>query len=153
EANMALVKETLADMPRVVRNLDAAVAYLKAHEQINGKIAAIGWCFGGGVALSFALDGVNHEGTAMFYGPLLDDPAKMKMIHHEIYGTFAGLDTTIPRDQVDKFATALKAAGIANDIHVYDDVKHGFWLYVDRDPEHNAAPALDAWRRLKAYLK
>ena len=153
DENMALVKETLADLPKVVRNLDAAVAYLKAHEQINGKIAAIGWCFGGGVALSFALDGVNHEGTAMFYGRLLDDPAQMKKIHHEIYGTFAGLDPTIPKDQVEKFATALKAAGIPNDIHVYDAVQHGFWLYVDRDPEHNAQPALDAWQRLKAYLK
>jgi len=153
DENMALVKETLADLPKVVRNLDAAVAYLKAHEQINGKIAAIGWCFGGGVALSFALDGVDHAGTAMFYGRLLDDPDKMKMIHHEIYGTFAGLDPTIPKDQVEKFATALKAAGIPNDIHVYDAVQHGFWLYVDRDPEHNAAPALDAWQRLKAYLQ
>ena len=37
-------------------------------------------------------------------------------------------------------------------MHIYDDVKHGFWLYVDRDPKANAAPALDAWQRLKAYL-
>jgi len=38
------------------------------------------------------------------------------------------------------------------DVHVYDDVKHGFWLYVDRDPETNLAPAADAWQRLKDYL-
>ena len=32
-------------------------------------------------------------------------------------------------------------------------VEHGFWLHVDRNPEANLAPALDAWRRLKSYLK
>ena len=43
--------------------------------------------------------------------------------------------------------------GITNDVHVYDDTQHGFWLYVDRDPETNLAPAADAWQRLKAYLR
>jgi dienelactone hydrolase len=46
----------------------------------------------------------------------------------------------------------LRGAGVKNDVHIYDDVKHGFWLYVDRDPKANTAPALDAWQRLKAYL-
>jgi len=152
QENMALVKETLANPQRMIDNLDAAVKFLKARKDVNGKVAAIGWCYGGGVALSFGLDGANHEGTAMFYGRLLDDPEKLKHLHHELYGTFAGLDENIKRDDVDHFVSALRAAGIANDVHVYDDVKHGFWLYVDRDPEANAAPALDAWQRLKAYL-
>ena len=40
-----------------------------------------------------------------------------------------------------------------NDVHVYDAVNHGFWLRVDEDPELGEAPALDAWRRLQAYLQ
>ena len=36
---------------------------------------------------------------------------------------------------------------------VYDEVEHGFWLHVERDPDKNLAPALGAWRRLKGYLK
>jgi len=152
QENMALVKETLANPQQMIANLDSAVKFLKARKDVNGRVAAIGWCYGGGVALSFGLDGANHEGTAMFYGRLLDDPEKLKHLHHELYGTFAGLDENIKRDDVDHFVTALRGAGIANDVHVYDDVKHGFWLYVDRDPDANAAPALDAWQRLKAYL-
>ncbi len=76
----------------MIANLDAAVKFLKARKDVSGKVAAIGWCYGGGVALSFGLDGANHEGTAMFYGRLVDDPEKLKHLHHELYGTFAGLD-------------------------------------------------------------
>lgn len=153
EENMALVNETLANQEEIIRNLDAAAAFLKSRKDVSGKVAAIGWCFGGGVALSFALGGENHEGTAIFYGTLLADPEKMKRIHHEIYGTFAGNDERITREQVDGFVAALRKAGIKNDVHIYDDVNHGFWMYVDRDPEHSLQPALDAWRRLKDYLK
>jgi len=153
EENLALVNETLARPDEIIRNLDAAVAFLKARPDVNGKVAAIGWCYGGGVALSFALGSDNHEGTAIFYGRLLDDPEKMKHIHHEIHGTFAGNDTGIPREAVDRFVAALRKAGIPNDVHVYDDVEHGFWLYVDRDPEKNLGPAVHAWQRLRAYLR
>ena len=102
--------------------------------------------------MSYALGSENHEATAIFYGRLLDDPEKMQHIHHEIYGTFAETDTGIPVAQVNQFVAALRKADIANDVHIYDEVKHGFWLHVDRDLKTNEAPALDAWQRLKAYL-
>lgn len=153
EENRALVQETLARPERIVANLDAAAGFLKRRPDVTGKVAAIGWCYGGGVALSYALGSEHHEGTAMFYGRLLQDPERLAAIHHEVYGTFAGNDRGIPPAQVDAFVAALRKAGVANDVHVYDAVDHGFWLYVDRDPEANLGPALDAWQRLKAYLK
>ncbi|MGB5622327.1 MAG: dienelactone hydrolase family protein [Gammaproteobacteria bacterium] len=152
DENIALVRETRADPERMIANLDAAARYLRSRGDVSGRVAAIGWCFGGGVALSYALGGENHEGTAIFYGSLLEDPEQMSHVHHEIYGTFAGDDRGIPPEQVERFVAALRAAGIDNDVHVYDDVKHGFWLYVDRDPETNLEPAADAWQRLKDYL-
>lgn len=153
EENMALVRETYANQAEMIDNLKAATDYLKARDDANGRVAAIGWCYGGGVALTYALGSENHEGTAIFYGRLLDDPEQLKAIHHEILGTFAGLDQSITIEQVDNFVKALRVAGVPNDVHVYDDVEHGFWLHVDRNPQANAAPALDAWQRLKAYLK
>lgn len=152
DENIALVKAARAEPERMIANLDAAARYLRGREDVSGRVAAIGWCFGGGVALSYALGGENHEGTAIFYGSLLEDPEQMSHIHHEIYGTFAADDRGIPPEQVERFVAALRAAGIDNDVHVYDDVKHGFWLYVDRDPETNLEPAADAWQRLKDYL-
>ncbi len=153
EQNMALMQETQADPERIIKNLDAAVRYLRSRPDVTGKVAAMGWCFGGGVALSFALGGESHEGTAIFYGRLIEDPGVLASIDHPVYGTFAELDGGIPPEQVNRFAEALRAAGVENDIHIYDDVNHGFWLWVDRDPDTAAAPAADAWDRLKAYLQ
>jgi len=153
DENMVLVRETLADPDEIIRNLDAAVDFLEKRSDTTGKIGAVGWCYGGGVALSFALGSDTHDATAIFYGSLLDDPEQMKNIHHEVYGTFARNDSGIPVDKVNAFVAALRSAGIENDVHIYDDVRHGFWLHVDRDPETNTGPAKDAWQRLKAYFK
>lgn len=112
----------------------------------------MGWCFGGGIALSYGLGGQNHEGTAIFYGSLVDDPERLATLDHPVYGTFGELDTGIPPEEVERFVEALREAGVENDVHVYENVGHGFWLRVDEDPETRRAPALDAWRRLKAYL-
>jgi carboxymethylenebutenolidase len=152
EENRALTQEARANPRRMIDNLNAAAAFLRARDDATGRIATMGWCFGGGVALSYALGGENHEGTAMFYGQLVTDPDSLHSITHPIYGTFAELDSGIPPEQVARFVEALRAAGIENDVHVYDDVGHGFWLWVDQDLDVRRAPAADAWRRLLAYL-
>lgn len=150
--NMALVREARGDMATVIANLDGAQRFLRTRPDVTGGVATIGWCFGGGIALSYALGGEHHEGTAIFYGQLLTDPAELARIDHEIYGTFAEMDSGIPPDEVERFVAALREAGVPNDVHVYDAVDHGFWLWVDREPERRRVPAADAWRRLRAYL-
>ena len=152
EENRALTQEARANIPAVIANLDAAAAFVRGRDDATGKVATMGWCFGGGIALSYALGGEHHDGTAMFYGSLVTDPDSLAALDHPIYGTFAGQDDGIPPADVERFVNALREAGIENDVHVYDPVEHGFWLWVDRDPETNLAPAADAWRRLKAYL-
>ncbi|HUP20747.1 MAG TPA: dienelactone hydrolase family protein [Gemmatimonadota bacterium] len=152
EENRALVTEVRGRPEHVISNLDAAQRFLRSREDVAGKVATMGWCFGGGVALSYALGGERHEGTAIFYGSLVTDPDSLAALDHEIYGTFAEQDRGIPPEQVAAFVEALREAGVPNDVHVYDDVAHGFWLWVDQDPEARREPALDAWRRLKGYL-
>lgn len=152
EENIALMQEATADMPAVVANLNAATAYLKSRPDVSGRVGAMGWCFGGGIALSFGLDGEDHDATAIFYGRLVDDPAVLAGMDHEVYGTFARLDQNPPPEQVEAFESALRAAGIENDLHIYDEVNHGFWLRIDGAPETRSDAGLDAWERLKAYL-
>ena len=149
--NLALVRETQSDPELIIDNLNAAVLALKGRSGAE-KIATVGWCFGGGVALSYALGGETHEGTAIFYGRLVTDPDSLRAITHEVYGTFAGLDRGPSVSDVNAFVGAMRQAGIENDVHIYDDVNHGFWLHVDRDPDRRLAPAADAWQRLKHYL-
>jgi carboxymethylenebutenolidase len=152
DENRTLVQEAQSDMESVIANLDAAVAFLRARDDVTGRVGAMGWCFGGGIALSFGLDGVHHEATAVFYGRLVDDPETLAAMDHEVYGTFAREDQGIPPAAVRDFEAALDAAGIEHDLHIYDEVNHGFWLRVDGDPGTRSGPALDAWQRLKAYL-
>jgi len=149
--NLALVRETQSDPELIIDNLNAAVTALKGRSGAE-KIATVGWCFGGGVALSYALGGETHEGTAIFYGRLVTDPDSLRAITHEVYGTFAGLDRGPSVSDVNAFVGAMRQAGIENDVHIYDDVNHGFWLHVDRDLDRRLAPAADAWQRLKHYL-
>jgi len=152
DENRALVAEVNENPDRMIANLNAAVAYLRGREDVTGRVGAMGWCFGGGIALSFGLDGDNHEATAIFYGRLLDDPEVLASLDHAVYGTFGELDGGIPPEAVATFEAALDSAGVEHDVHVYDDVGHGFWLRVDEDPATRTAPAADAWARLKAYL-
>ena len=152
DENRALTAEANADPDAVIANLNEAVNFLRARDDVTGAIGTMGWCFGGGIALSYALGGEHHDATAIFYGRLVTDPAELAAIDHEVYGTFAEMDGGIPPDQVNQFVDALRAQDIENDVHIYDAVNHGFWLRVDDDPELRTAPALEAWQRLKAYL-
>ena len=150
--NRALMESVTADPQRIVANLDAAARFLRARPDATGRIATIGWCFGGGVALSYGIGGENHDGTAIFYGRLVTDPTVLRDMNHSIYGTFAAKDQGIPPAEVAQFVETLRNVGIPNDVHVYDDVDHGFWLWVDQEPAIRAAPALDAWERLLNFL-
>ena len=152
QENIALMTAASGDMDTVVANLDAAVAFLKQRTDVSGRVGAMGWCFGGGIALSYGLDGEQHEATAIFYGRLIDDPERLQHIDHEVYGTFARLDQGPAPADVEAFEAALNDIGIENDLHIYDEVGHGFWLRIDQDMETRAEPGLDAWNRLKAYL-
>ncbi len=152
EENRRLASETRGNMPAVIANLNAAQRFLRQRQDVTGKIGVMGWCFGGGVALSYALGGEHHDATAMFYGSLVMDPGELKKLNHPLYGTFAGQDQGIPPDQVRKFKAALDSLGLQNDVHIYDPVGHGFWLYVDQDPGTREAPARDAWGRLMQFL-
>ena len=151
--NRVLMSEHLANPDVMVANLDAAARFLRERDDVTGRVGTMGWCFGGGVALTYALGGEEHEATAIFYGSLVTDPAVLGSIDHEVYGSFAEMDNGIPPETVNEFVSALRAAGIENDVHIYDEVNHGFWLRIDGNPELRTEPALDAWQRLRGYLR
>jgi carboxymethylenebutenolidase len=153
DENVALMEEARGNPDAVIANLDAAQRLLRERSDVTGKIGVMGWCFGGGIALSYALGGEHHDATAIFYGSLVEDPAELAKLHHPVYGTFAEMDGGIPPEQVERFAATLDSLGIDNDIHIYDAVNHGFWLRVEQNRELREEPASDAWSRLKQFLQ
>jgi dienelactone hydrolase len=66
-----LMTSALADLPACRNRFNAAVTRLKAHSTVDGeKLAAIGYCFGGGVVLHMARYGAALKAVASFHGSL-----------------------------------------------------------------------------------
>lgn len=137
------------DGPARVANLQAATAYLQA--QGSSKVAALGWCFGGGQAAQLAVSGAPLAATVIYYGQPVTSTAALKKIHGPVLGIFGDKDASIPVDRVQAFDAALSEAGIAHEIKVYEGVGHAFAN--PSGANHAPAETKDAWARTLAFLK
>lgn len=112
---------------RGIRDLKAAEAYLSSQKNVDPqRIGAIGWCMGGGYALSFAVADPNLKAVVANYGPPPTDSDSLKQIHAAILGNYGGLDKGILPDDVASFATAMKKLGKSIDVKIYPDAGHAF---------------------------
>ena len=124
-------------------DLLAAVDFLKARPECNGRIGATGFCAGGGVVNAMAARFPDLAAGVPFYGdpPSAADAAKIKaplLLH------FAELDTRI-NSGWPAYEAALKAAGVKFQAHVYPKTNHGF--HNDTTPRYDEAAAKLAWQR------
>lgn len=129
---------------RFVADLNSGVAELQRRVP-DRKVAAVGYCFGGGLVWRLLAAGAPALSAAVpFYGPLPDNPdfAASKAAVMAIY---AALDTRITATQSTAKA-ALDRAGLVNDVVVEPGADHAF--FNDTGPRYNATAAGDAWRRV-----
>ena len=140
---------TKLDQTKIREDFVNAVAYLKSRPDSNGKIGAVGFCYGGGVAhmLSTRLPDLNA--AVSFYGnhPAAADAVKVKaplLIH------FAGMDERINASW-PAYESALKAAGVRYTAHTYANTQHGF--NNDTTPRFDEANTKLAWDRTLAFFK
>jgi carboxymethylenebutenolidase len=133
------------DRNKMTEDFVAAAMWLKSRPDCSGKIAATGFCFGGGVANTLAVRlGPDLAAAAPFYGavPMPADIPKIKaaiLVHH------GALDTRLAATWPD-YDKALTAAGAPHEGHIYPGAVHGF--NNDATPErYNKAAATQAWDR------
>ena len=133
------------DGKKMTEDMVAAAMWLKSRADCTGKIAATGFCYGGGIANTLAVRlGADIAAAAPFYGgpPTKDDIAKIKaaiLVHHGALDT--RLSATWPA-----YAEGLKAANVPHEGYIYPDAVHGF--HCDATPErYNKAAADLAWQR------
>jgi carboxymethylenebutenolidase len=67
-----------------------------------------------------------------------------------ILGLMGGDDPGIPQADVDAYREALDAAGVKNEIVVYEGAPHSFF---DRKQDDYAADSADAWERVLAFIE
>lgn len=152
--NPDVAHELMRGVPddRAARDLHAAVEFLKAQSNVKkDRIAAIGWCMGGGLALNLALTEPTLAACVVNYGHLATDPAALHKLHAAILGNFGGQDKGIPPDDVNKFEQALKQDGKKVDIKIYPDAGHAF-QNPNNKSGYRAADTADAWQRTVHFL-
>ncbi|MEK9195461.1 MAG: dienelactone hydrolase family protein, partial [Patescibacteria group bacterium] len=147
-SNEASTQVKTLDNKKALQNLQAAVAFLRSKG--TEKIASLGWCFGGGQSLQFALSGEKLAATIIYYGNLVTNTNELGKISWPVLGIFGDKDQSIPVTSVEQFNKALDGLGIKNSIHIYPGVGHAF-----ANPSGmNYAPeeTKDAWVKTVAFL-
>jgi carboxymethylenebutenolidase len=136
--------------PDVIASGKAAVAFLEAHPNGNGRVGAVGFCWGGGAVNNLAVNEPKLDAGVAYYGgqPKAEDVAKIQtpiMLH------YASLDERINAG-IPAYESALKAAGKAYELHMYEGVNHAF--NNDTAPARYNKEAADlAWSRTVAFFK
>lgn len=123
------------DPEGVMADLDAAADYGKHLPAANGKLAVVGFCWGGGKSFAFATQRKDLSAAFVFYGP---GPADVSSITAPVYGFYAGNDARIGATVPGTIA-AMKAAGKKYEPVTYDGAGHGF-MRAGEDPT-NTNPA------------
>ncbi len=131
-----------------IKDMQAGLDFLKADKGVNGRLAAIGFCMGGGFSYQIATHTKDLAGAVIFYGrtPLELVP----QVSCPLLASFGGLDKGIPPEGVQAWVEALTKAGKPVDAKVYPTAGHGF--FNDTRPAYNAAAAADAWQRTRKFF-
>ncbi|MBC7992483.1 MAG: dienelactone hydrolase family protein [Rhizobacter sp.] len=137
------------DQTKTREDFIAAFGYLKALPAGNGKVGAVGFCYGGGL--------VNHLATRLpelaagvpFYGgqPAAADVPRIKA---PLLLQYAGADERVNAGW-PAYEAALKAAGVSHEAFIYPGVQHGF--NNDTTPRYDEAAAKLSWQRTVAFFK
>ena len=132
------------DRAKMGEDFIAAAKWLKVRKDCNGKLGAVGFCFGGGIVNMLAVRlGSELSAGVPFYGgqPPAADVAKIKA---PLLIQYASLDERINKGW-PTFEAALKENHVAYQMYMYEGANHGF--HNDTTPRYDEAAAKLAWQR------
>ncbi len=130
--------------------LVASVEFLEGHPLANGKVGAVGFCWGGLKVNELAVEAEGLDAGVAYYGrqPPAEDVDRIRaplMLH------YAGLDERVNAG-IDAYKKALDDAGKTYELHMYEGANHAF--NNDTNPPRYDKDAADlAWGRTVAFLK
>ncbi len=157
------MQEAMSDQVAFKNRFLAALDYVRRQDNVDSSnIAAIGYCFGGGVVLNMARLGVDLKGVASFHGSLATKtPAKKGKIASQVMVFHGGSDAFVPEQQLEDFRAEMVSAEVQHEIVVYEAVDHSFTnpladMFAEKynmplsyDEEADA----DSWGKLQLFLE
>jgi dienelactone hydrolase len=141
----------------------AGMNLLKSEPTVDpARIAAIGYCFGGGVVLNMARQGVDLKGVAIFHGSLTAvKPAKPGSVEAKILVLNGADDKFTTKEQIEAFKQEMKNAGADFRFISYPGAVHSF-TNPDADElgkkfnmpiAYNREADKKSWEELKKFLR
>jgi len=132
------------DRGKIEQDFVAAAKFLKSHELCNGKLGAVGFCFGGYITNMLAATLPDEIDAAVpFYGTPAKPPA-IDRVRGPLLLHFAGNDSRVNATWPE-YEALLKKNGADYQAFVYADVNHGFHNDSTARYDHDAAEL--AWSR------
>ena len=138
---------------------NAGLDWLKNHELTDPKrVAAIGYCFGGGTVLELARSGAELGGVVSFHGNLdTPDPADAKQMKAKVLILHGADDPHVPDEQVTAFFNEMSDAGVDWQMVFYGGAVHSFTNPGSGDDPsrgvaYNKAADRRSWEAMKAFF-
>jgi carboxymethylenebutenolidase len=154
-ASMSDATKAIGALPpdQVTGDLNAAADYAKTIKAGTGKIAACGFCWGGGQAFRFATNRPDLSASFVFYGTGVTSEEQAKKIACRVYGFYGEKDARI-NATIDDTKAAMNAAGKTYQPEIYPGAGHGFMRAGEEKTTGPDRAARDkAWERWKGLLK
>ena len=131
--------------------LDATRAFALRIPAASGKVATIGFCWGGGRSFGYA----THQpalGAAVVYYGSGPEVASLAAVRAPVLGLYGGDDARV-NATIEPVAAEMKQLGRVYETEIYDGAGHGF-LRAQSGPEGaNLGATRKAWPRTLAFLR
>jgi dienelactone hydrolase len=135
ERIMSRIAELRADPAILGRRAQAGLRVLASHPQVDGRFAAVGYCFGGMTVLELARSGANIAGVVSVHGSLnTSRPAPPGLLKAKILVCHGALDPHVPMPRVTAFLDEMNHSAADYQLIIYAGAQHGF--------THDSGPTL-----------
>jgi carboxymethylenebutenolidase len=135
----------------VVTRLNAVRDYALKIPAANGKIATVGYCWGGSTSFNYAVAQPALNAAVVYYGTS-PETAKLAGVKAPVLGLYGGNDARVT-STVEPAAAEMKKLGKTYEYHVYDGAGHGFLRAQSGQDGANMKATQQAWPRTIAFLR
>ena len=117
----------MTNLPAAKARFESAMALLKSNPTVDGeKIAAIGYCFGGSVALTMANAGADLDAVAAFHSGIQLPVMPTEQLTAKVLVCNGAADPFIKPEHVTTFKAMMDGVNADYEYIAYDSAVHGF---------------------------